>query len=219
MAKASAGRPTRFITLTVSPRIGTDPDSRLLLLANAWRTAVKRIRRKWPKKPLSYLAIVEATKAGEPHLHILYRGPFIPQAFLSQTMRELIDSPIVDIRQIKGAREVIRYVAKYVTKAPHHFGTGKRYWSTQDWEEPADSKKDPSAEGLPGWQVVRESMIALVWAWVHEGYAGTSDGADGVTMRPLERPPPFERGNHELPVRRTKVQGDSLPGARRLAGY
>jgi len=219
MAQCASGTPNRFITLTVNPRIGESPADRLLLLARAWRVTVQRLRRRYVGHTIDYFAIVEETKNGEPHLHILFRGPFIPQAYLSACMGEIIDSPIVDIRQIKGAREVIRYVAKYVTKAPHHFGTGKRYWSTQDWEEPADSKKDPSAEGLPGWQVVRESMIALVWAWIHEGYAGTSDGADGVTMRPLERPPPFERGNHELPVRRTKVQGDSLPGARRLAGY
>jgi len=180
MAKAAAGEPNRFITLTVNPRVGDDPDDRLAKLANAWRNTAKRIKRQWPKKPFAYLAIVEATKAGEPHLHILWRGPFIPQRWLSETMGELLESPIVDIRQIRNQREVIRYVAKYVTKAPHHFGTSKRYWSTQNWETPADTKDDgPSVLG-PGWQVVREDMFRVLYEWVHEGYATRRENHDGV---------------------------------------
>jgi len=189
MAKAAAGRPTRFITLTVNPRMGTDPDSRLLLLANAWRNAAKRLRRLYPNKPFSYLAIVEATKAGEPHLHILYRGPFLPQKWLSSTMADLIGSPIVDIRRIRNTHEIIRYVAKYVTKAPHHFGTSKRYWCTQDWETPVEPKEDSGENAPPGWHVVQVPLMELLIAWAHEGYATRREGLDGVYGEFVDHPP------------------------------
>jgi len=180
MAKAAAGEPNRFITLTVNPRVGDDPDDRLAKLANAWRNTAKRIKRQWPKKPFAYLAIVEATKAGEPHLHILWRGPFIPQRWLSETMGELLESPIVDIRQIRNQREVIRYVAKYVTKAPHHFGTCKRYWSSQNWELDSD-RIDSQAARAPGpWAIERVNISTLLRDWSYEGYAMRSDGGDAV---------------------------------------
>jgi len=189
MAKAAAGNPSRFITLTVNPRIGENPDARLLLLANAWRNTCKRIKRRWPDKPFSYLAIVESTKAGEPHLHILWRGPYVPQKFLSDCMAELIESPIVDIRKIKGLKEVIRYVAKYVTKNPHHFGTGKRYWSSQDWEPKADTTDDGEPKAEPAWQVMREDVFTLVWRWSHEGFAARKEGNDGIYAIFIEQPP------------------------------
>lgn len=155
MAQAASGAPQRFLTLTVNPTTGDSPDHRLTLLSAAWRTCVKRLRRHYGQHTIQYLAVVEATKRGEPHLHILLRSPYIPQAELSRIMSELIDSPIVDIRRIKGTREVIRYVAKYITKSPHHFGTGKRYWSSQAWELP----QDPDEE--------RDSLHAAKWVIDH----------------------------------------------------
>jgi hypothetical protein len=86
------------------------------------KTRAKRIKR------LHYMAFAEETENGEPHLHILLRTVFIPQAWISQQMKEIMQSPIVWIELIKGPRAAIAYVTKYVTKAPAQFGKSRRYW-------------------------------------------------------------------------------------------
>jgi len=185
MAQCAGGDPNRFLTLTINPRTGNSPEHRLQLLAWAWRTAVKRIRREKGHDSLEYFAIVEETKAGEPHLHILLRSPFISQSYLSNVMTELIDSPIVDIRSIKGTRQIVNYVAKYVSKKPAQFGTSKRYWksSKYDLEEPFEPQ--PRPEGFSSWQVWREGTHALLLQWLYDGYAYRSDGQDRFLAIPI----------------------------------
>jgi len=170
MAMAAGGEPTRFLTLTVNPAEGESPEERLFALSNAWRTVVKRLRRQHPSEPVEYLAIVEQTKAGEPHLHILLRSPFIPQPWLSAAMGELIHAPIVDIRRIRKAAEVIRYVAKYVTKAPAKMGTAKRYWTSQGYNIPETptATADPSIG--PGWRIDKRPLHSIVEEWLFDSY-------------------------------------------------
>lgn len=83
---------------------------------------------------LHYMAFVEATKSGAPHLHILLRAPYIPQRWISQVMQREIGSPIVWIERITKTKQAIAYVAKYVTKAPARYGQSRRYWVSRDWE-------------------------------------------------------------------------------------
>jgi len=168
MAQAAGGEPTRFLTLTVNPHIGNDPADRLGLLAAAWRNTVKRLRRRFPGKPIEYLAVVEETKQGEPHLHILLRSPYIAQKFISDCMAEMIQSPIVDIRRIKGMKEVVRYVAKYITKAPAQFGKAKRYWASQGYEVKNEEQQKREREPIVKWEVVREDIYRIMLAWSHE---------------------------------------------------
>lgn len=86
------------------------------------KTKAKKIKR------LHYMAFAEETQSGEPHLHILLRTVFIPQPWIAEQMREIIQSPITWIEKIKGPRAAIAYVTKYVTKAPAQFGKSRRYW-------------------------------------------------------------------------------------------
>jgi len=186
MAKCAAGNPVRFITLTINPRVGTSPEARLKILSHAWRTIVKRAKRRFRSRPLSYLAIVEQTKRGEPHLHILYRGPFLPHRWLSNAMDQLAQSPIVDIRRIRNQREVIRYVAKYVTKAPAHFSGSKRYWSSQDWEPRfiASINADDAAQG--DWEVWKHALASLAADFTTRGYAITPIDDDSFLATPVK---------------------------------
>lgn len=85
-------------------------------------------------KRLHYMAFVEATERGTPHLHILLRTKYIPQQWISQQMAELIDSPIVWMEKIKGPKSAIQYVAKYVVKAPARFGKSRRYWTSRFYQ-------------------------------------------------------------------------------------
>lgn len=200
LAKAASGEPTRLLTLTVNPQHGESPADRLRGLSNAWRLVVKRLRRANPGKEVEFLAIVEETKAGEPHLHILLRSPFVPQALISEWMRELIDAPIVDIRRVKNAREVIRYVAKYVTKAPKQFDRMKRYWSSGSWEEKSEPPEQPTPLINVPWHVVQRSTYYLISDWLAEKYTfagrsgeviyaapGQSDGHYLLTLTNLQQ--------------------------------
>jgi len=180
MALCAAGAPVRFLTLTHNPRHGEDPHERLLRLSWAWRTAVKRLKRIYGKSSIAYLAIVEETKAGEPHLHILLRSPYIPQHVISRIMAELIDSPIVDIRKIRSMKEVVRYVAKYVTKAPAQFGSAKRYWRTSDWDVRADTEKEAVFMEGGTWIVSRHSLARIWDSWKYHGFELSLDGTDGI---------------------------------------
>lgn len=92
------------------------------------KTKAKRILK------LHYMAFAEETENGEPHLHILLRTVYIPQAWIAQQMQQIMKSPIVWIERIKGAKSAIAYVTKYVTKAPAKFGKSRRYWVSRAFQ-------------------------------------------------------------------------------------
>jgi len=196
LALAASGSPNRFLTLTVNPATSDSPESRLRALSHAWKVIVKRLRREHGNHAINYLAVVESTKLGEPHLHILLRTPFISQRWLSSAMQELIDAPIVDIRKIRNQREVVRYVAKYITKAPAQFGSAKRYWSTPAYELDKEPRQDRTLNPSVRWQVSRLSLEVILaeWRWAGFMVGRTIDGgAIGIpadeTFWPLPPPP------------------------------
>jgi len=154
MARAVNGQPFSFITLTCNPRYGNDPEDRLKTISHAWRVIVQRVRRAHPGKDVEYLAIVEAHKSGEPHLHILFRGPYLEQSKLSEWMADISNAPICDVRRVRNFAAAATYVAKYLTKANHKFGTAKRYWASkhyaiddgEEWVSPTDQNYRWSVE-------------------------------------------------------------------------
>jgi len=75
-----------------------------------------------------YIKVPELTKAGRPHLHILYRGSYISQKLLSVWWSQIHQAPVVDIRMYKpysGKRATAAYMAKYMSKE----GAGRYSWS------------------------------------------------------------------------------------------
>jgi len=184
LAKAACGRPTRFITLTINPRVGESPEARLALLANSWRLIVKRLRRRHPSEPVEFLAVVEETKNGEPHLHILMRGPYIPQKLLSTWMAELAESPIVDIRKINSVSKAVLYVAKYIAKKPAQFGTAKRYWTSGQWETDYEKPTEPAHQADYKWTIDRRPLHEIARAWWLEGWKFNASRRDWLTGSP-----------------------------------
>lgn len=178
IAKAIAGAPTRFLTLTSNPKHGNSPEERAAALAQAWRLIVKRLRRLNPSEDLEFLAVFEATKAGEPHLHILLRSPFIPQSLISAWMKELTNSPIVDIRRVRSHHEVASYLAKYIGKAPQRFGTTKRYWTSGKWEPPFQPDDSPERSAFSPWTLDTRPLLDVFRDWIAAGYAPRADGDD-----------------------------------------
>jgi len=171
-AQACSGEPTRFLTLTAGPRAGQTPEERLKALRRAWNVCVKRLRRLPKYKDLEYHVVVEATKAGEPHFHILLRSPYIAQAQISAAMSELAESPIVDIRVIRNTAKAVAYVAKYMMKGPARFGNSKRYWFSRDYQR--KNEYVPAPETLPDvkWKVAWTPLMQLVDEWSRQNWAG-----------------------------------------------
>jgi len=180
MARAASGKPTRFLTLTINPNRPGTPDEHALELANAWRNAVKRLRRLYGLEKVEYLAVFEQHKSGEPHLHVLLRSCYIPQQLISNIMAELIDSPIVDIRKVRDANGAVRYVAKYVTKANVRFGTSKRYWFSRNFEPPPDTDRPTASPDEPRWTVSQQHLYSILQDWTQDGFACKADGKGGI---------------------------------------
>lgn len=173
MAFALSGNPTTFITLTVRPRAGQSPTQRAHALADAWRVIVRRARKHYGYKKIDYLAVLEATKRGEPHLHVLSRVPWIDQGWLSRQAKALLGAPVVDIRRCAPGRIIAAYVSKYVGKAPHRFGTCKRYWSTRTWEEGDRPETGRAGRDRHGWEIVKSSLADLLHAARADGFIVT----------------------------------------------
>lgn len=131
--EAKEGKPERFITLTVNPSWFSSPEERARKLVEAWRLIRRRFLKRRAGNVCEFFAVFELTKLGEPHLHIIQRGSFISQRWLSEQMRELMGAPIVDIRAVKGRKAVAEYVSKYISKRNIKIGTLKRYWRSKGY--------------------------------------------------------------------------------------
>lgn len=117
--------PQRFITLTAKPQLLETP----IACYNRSRAQIRRLfqlaRERFGAQ--EYAVFCELHKSGFPHWHILQRGAFIPQAWLSSTWAKLTGAHIVDIRACNDKRGATRYVIKYVTKSSAHARLDKRY--------------------------------------------------------------------------------------------
>ena len=158
---AADGAPDTFLTLTANPKCFESPDARAQALVKAWRTIRRRAQKKYGYDSIPFLAVFEATKRGEPHLHILLRVKWLDQEWLSAQLEELTGAKIVDIRRVKGRRQAAAYVTKYVGKSPGAFEGCKRYWKSQDYiiKDEADEETDdydPSE-----WEVVKRGWLDL----------------------------------------------------------
>ena len=161
--EAMTGHPNMFLTLTVKAQLPGSPERHARQLVKAWRTIRRRAIKKYGYKALPFMAVFEATKKGQPHLHILARCKWLDQAWLSDQMRQLMNSPIVDVRRVDNPDRAVKYVAKYVGKEPHHFGTTKRYWRSLDYLQPSPDEEDAPPPYLT-WKVVpRTPDDTLQW--------------------------------------------------------
>lgn len=143
---AKAGHPTKFITLTVNPKYWPDPYEATRRLVESWRLIRQQMKREGLAKSVEYLGVIELTKAGVPHLHLLVRMPYVDQEWLSEKMALYMRSPIVDISAVKSQRHVTRYLAKYCSKGPARVGTCKRFFRSRGWCDSAElrhKEKDP----------------------------------------------------------------------------
>ena len=113
IARVKAGMslgPCRFATVT-SPA-GESAEESYARFPARWKRFHMRLERRFGR--IEYVAVVEPQKRGAAHVHFVYRGPFIPQAWLSRAAAASGFGRIADIR--KSHPKLMSYLAKYLTK-------------------------------------------------------------------------------------------------------
>src|SRR6266436_9544748 len=126
--KVDEAKPTKFITLTINPKCYENP-----------REAYDKTRRKISDLAkavrvhageFEYIRVLEVTKKGWPHYHLVARCGFIKQKWLSDAWASSTGAPIVDIRAIKKTDNVFKYMLKYLCKQEYIPWTNRRVcWS------------------------------------------------------------------------------------------
>lgn len=109
----SKGYRSKVSFLTLTTRAHLHPR----VIKNLAQKLFKRISRKYPR--LSIIWRLEFQKRGAPHLHcVLYNAPWVDRFWLVTCWSQLIEqkNPIVDLRRVKGHRQLTSYVSKYVAK-------------------------------------------------------------------------------------------------------
>lgn len=110
----------RFVTLTSSP------DSKNFIQQDL-RRLIMRLRRRGVL--VDYIRVIEKTKSGFDHVHMIYRGSYIPQPVLSALWLEIHQAPIVDIRSVKPFKNHIRGAAGELAKYMAKEGCRRYSWS------------------------------------------------------------------------------------------
>jgi hypothetical protein len=165
-----AGEPMLMVTLTDQVKPDGNQDEAAQRLVRAWRLIVKRYKRQHNQERFPYLAVVEETQQGWPHLHILCRERFISHEWLSEALHDITGSYVVWLTRLKSGRQGANYVSKYLGKDPHHYQGCKRYWRSQDWIVDRDAW-DELHEKLRGdWSRSQSSLHRLVATFKSRGY-------------------------------------------------
>jgi len=165
----------RMITLTWRPRENVTPKEALDELNHAWRTIWKRIKRAQGEDARGYVRIVEVTKAGWPHLHILVQCRFVHVRTLSRWMGDLTNSPIVDARAIKKASDLSRYVSKYLTKQAGTLAGRRRWSATPRWLPPPPTPTLEPGQLPPKWRYDARDPVPLTVALILGGATRLGD--------------------------------------------
>jgi hypothetical protein len=160
----SSGNAQRFITLT---RAGNTTEEIRLNL----QKLVQAIRREgWI---FEYSAMIELHLNGQPHIHILQRGDFIPQDWLSKKWETFTaksyqgaGSFIVDIRQIADNQNIKGYLLKYVRKSWDADNLGPKSWAELQNRFPGLNHYRMSrnwlskpVEKVEKWQIILKNML------------------------------------------------------------
>ena len=112
--KLISGDPTREMTLTIPAKETYTPQQTAIFMKHQFRKLVARIR--FVYGTFEYALVWELTKKQTPHMHILFRGSYIPQRWLSATWKRLGVGYIVDIRNLKSVPARAFHATKYLGK-------------------------------------------------------------------------------------------------------
>lgn len=99
----------RLLTLTQRPgHVGRS-------ISRSFQLLLGRLRRR--RLYVSYFRVLEYTRAGTPHLHIVMRGTYLAQRLISSWWGAIHGAPIIDVRRVgRGAGGLVSYLSKYLSK-------------------------------------------------------------------------------------------------------
>lgn len=112
--RVMAAQPNRLITLTVNPRMHNDPRAAYDATRRSIPKLSERLRKGYTE--FEFFRVLEATKKGWPHYHLITRCPYIPQQEISDHWKKLTGAPIVDVRKMDKTTNAYWYVVKYLGK-------------------------------------------------------------------------------------------------------
>lgn len=163
-------RPNRLVTLTLRPDPSLTPQDHLRIANRAWSIIWRRLRRKHGNAAVGYAKIVELTKAGTPHLHIIVSCPWIEQRWLSAAWQHLTGSFIVDVRTVKARKGVSGYLTSYLTKALA-VPPGMRKWSAaRGYVPPTPERELEPGEIPPTAKWHRSTPMRIAATYLSQGY-------------------------------------------------
>jgi len=173
------GFPTKLLTLTTRAVDGGDVVAEARRQGEALGRLLKIIRKRCKGQEVAYFAVREATKRGWPHLHVALRSPYLPWEWLTAQWEALTGSPGVDIRPIYKSTNAAKYLAKYIGKDPHRFGTTKRYWHSRNWFDVRPEPRPETADWDSKWHIVVERIGRLAEAAWMKGWEPNFNGSMG----------------------------------------
>lgn len=132
-----------FLTLTHKPRPAESQEEALRAIKHSWTILRKRIARHNEQSTAHYVLVVEWTKRGAPHLHVLIQSRYIAQATLSSWWASIHGAPIVDIRRVRSQHELTRYLSKYLTKDTHMPKRSRKWSASRGFLPPAPENPNP----------------------------------------------------------------------------
>lgn len=187
IAEAKRGKPNLFVTLTSRRFPGGSPDNAACALVRAFQVARREYLKEHGKHSWPFLAVFEATKQGWPHIHLVARSKWIDQRWLSKRMGELIGSPMVDVRRVKGVKKVVAELCKYIGKDPRRFAGTKRYWRSKDYLLPEEDSEQEEDSPWNFWEIHKFNWQTMIRRFVAEGYTVTMGRREAVLER--SKPP------------------------------
>lgn len=110
----------RAITLTSS--LESPPDIR-----HSFRKLTWRLRRRGMLT--DYIRVIEFTKSGLQHIHMIYRGQYIDQVVLSKLWQEIHLASIVHITNLEVDTQRRKWLAMYLAKHMAKQGSHRYSWS------------------------------------------------------------------------------------------
>lgn len=122
--KVTAAEPNRLITLTVNPKMHKTPREAFDQTRRMVAPLSAKVRRLFGE--FEFFRILEVTKRGWPHYHLITRSEYIPQPELSRLWNEMTGAPIVDVRKLGKTVQAYWYVVKYLGKQDHVPWTDRR---------------------------------------------------------------------------------------------
>lgn len=152
--------PSRLVTLTVDPKLWESPRDAYDGTRRALGPFTRAMRR---SGEFEYLRVLELTKRGWPHYHLMVRSGYRYYGDISRTWAELTGARVVDVRAIKKRDSVYWYLVKYLAKQHYCDFTERRVSQTGKFFKP--KVPYPSLE-LVDYQ--REMMTVHNWVRMRE---------------------------------------------------